>query len=203
MTTMCFTAASFCLGESDVVRCVAAPAEVPSSASAPATAASSARRRRGMDSSPCREPEEPKPLRAGTEGVVHAPLLAQRLADLADGAVRPQRLAHGRQEVRVAVRGLAHGRERLRRDVRVAFRADARGALELARGCLRVDRLQLDPLGRLLDVAVDADDDALAALDLLLPHERRLLDLVLPESTLDRLDGAAELAYAHDQRPRA
>ena len=50
---------------------------------------------------------------------------------------------------------------------------------------------------------VDADDHALARLDLLVPAERRLLDLALDEALLDRSDGAAELVDPLDQLARA
>ena len=63
--------------------------------------------------------------------------------------------------------------------------------------------MELDPLRLVLLVAVDADDDALAVLDLLLPVECRLLDLRLHEAPLDRLDGASELVDALDQLPGA
>jgi hypothetical protein len=42
-------------------------------------------------------------------------------------------------------------------------------------------------------VAVDADDDPLAAVDLALELVRRVGDLALREAALDRLDHAAEL----------
>src|SRR5262249_34190009 len=48
---------------------------------------------------------------SGSHRVVHPPLLAERLADLADGAARAQCLPHRRQEVRLAAGGLAHGRD--------------------------------------------------------------------------------------------
>ena len=85
----------------------------------------------------------------------------------------------------------------------VPLSAHARGALELATLRLRVDPQQLDAPGVVLLVAVDADDRALARLDLLLPLEGGLLDLVLHEAPLDRLDRAAELVDALDQLPRA
>src|SRR5205807_204791 len=62
---------------------------------------------------------------------------------------------------------------------------------------LRLERLvDLEELERpllLLHVAVHADDDPLAALDLGLVAERRVGDLPLEEVLLDRLDDAAEL----------
>ena len=47
--------------------------------------------------------------------------------------------------------------------------------------------MQLDRLLGLGDVLVDADDHALARLDLLLPAESGTLDLPLHEALLDRL----------------
>ena len=61
--------------------------------------------------------------------------------------------------------------------------------------------MPLDRLLLTLGEAVDADDHALAGLDLLLPAERRLLDLRLHEALLDRGDGAAELVDLQDQLP--
>ena len=52
-------------------------------------------------------------------------------------------------------------------------------------------------------VHVDADDRALARLDLLLPPERRVLDLALHEALLDRRDRSADLVDPLDQLPRA
>src|SRR4029079_17336943 len=66
-----------------------------------------------------------------------------------------------------------------------------------------IDALQLDPVALRLFVAVDAHDHALAAFDLLLPVERRLLDLVLDEAALDRLHRAAEAVDLLDELPRA
>src|SRR5439155_610833 len=57
----------------------------------------------------------------------------------------------------------------------------------------RVDAEEIDRLLVLLLVAVDADDHALAALDLGLVAEARLGDLALLEVLLDRGDHAAEL----------
>src|SRR5579864_9052492 len=58
-----------------------------------------------LPSSPCGQTgrvSHRRALRARANRVVHAPLGAERLADLADRAVRAQRLAHRRQQVRVA-----------------------------------------------------------------------------------------------------
>src|SRR5581483_6281507 len=57
----------------------------------------------------------------------------------------------------------------------------------------RVDAEELDRLLLLELVAVDADDDPLAALDLGLVAEARLRDLPLLEVLLDRRDDPAEL----------
>ena len=90
------------------------------------------------------------------------------------------------------------------RVVGVALRAHPRRPLELAALGLGVEPVQLDRLLVVLVEAVDADDHALARLDLLLVAERRLLDLVLDEALLDRRDRAAELVDALDQlRARA
>ena len=63
--------------------------------------------------------------------------------------------------------------------------------------------VDLDPLARvLLGEPVHPDDHALAALDLLLPAERRLLDLTLDEPGFDRRDRAALLVDATNELPR-
>src|SRR5581483_6732619 len=85
----------------------------------------------------------------------------------------------------------------------VALRPDARGPLELSLLRGGIEPVQLDALRLGLGEAVDADDRALAALDLLLPLEGGLLDLVLHEALLDRLDRAPELVDALDQLPGA
>src|SRR2546421_9084979 len=46
--------------------------------------------------------------------VVHAPLVAEHVADLTDSGVGGERLPHYRQEVRLPPRRLAHGLERAR-----------------------------------------------------------------------------------------
>src|SRR5207302_7971644 len=114
-------------------------------------------------------------------------------ADLADRAARAQRLAHRVQHVLGPSRRLAHACERRGGLVGIARGAHLRRARELTLLGFRIDRLQLDRLLRLGAVLVDADDHALALLDLLLPPERGVLDLALDEALLDRRDGAAEL----------
>ena len=130
--------------------------------------------------------------------VVHAELLAEHPADLADRGLRAERLAHRREEVLGAARD-AHLGERARVRIGVALGPHARGPLELPPLGLRVEPVELDRLGVLLDVAVHADEHALAALDLLLVAKGGLLDLGLDEALLDRRDRAAELVDAPDQ----
>src|SRR2546422_2703339 len=142
-------------------------------------------------------------LKPRAHRVVHAPLGAEGLADLADGAVGPERFAHRREEIRLPAGSVANGVERPRSRVGVPLGPDPGRPLELASLRLRVDPMQLDLLDLFFGEAVDADDRALAALDLLLPLEGGLLDLVLHEAPLDRLDGAAELVHALDQLPGA
>src|SRR4051794_8574898 len=69
--------------------------------------------------------------RMRTNGVVHAPLRPQGLADLADRAARAQRLAHRRQEVRLSSRRCAHVVERTRGRLGIALGAHLRRPLEL------------------------------------------------------------------------
>src|SRR5437870_11056053 len=69
-------------------------------------------------------------LGSRADRVVRPPLRAQDVADLADRAARPQRLAHRREEVALAAGRLAHGLERPRRLARPLC-ADARRPLEL------------------------------------------------------------------------
>ena len=83
--------------------------------------------------------------------------------------------------------------ERSLRRRRVARRAHRLHALDLLRLERRVDAEELDLLLLLELVPVDADDDALAALDLRLVAVARLGDLALLEVLLDRRDDAAEL----------
>src|SRR5581483_136409 len=141
---------------------------------------------------------------SGALRVVRAPLLAEHLADLADGASRSQRLAHRREEVLVGPGHPADLRQRRFGVARVPLRAHARRPLELAPLDRRIEAVELDLLGPLLLVAVDADDHALARLDLRAVAVRRVLDLALGEPGLDRGDRPAELLDAVDEleRPR-
>src|SRR5438445_460741 len=138
-----------------------------------------------------------------TRGVVHAPHVAQRVADLADRAAGSERFAHRDEEVLLAAGDVSHVGERLL-DVReIPFGPHARRALELAPLRLGIEAMELDRLALRLLEPVDADDHALAGLDLPLILERRLLDLVLDEPLLDRRHRAAEPVHALDQLPRA
>src|SRR5437868_12994634 len=150
-----------------------------------------------------RDDEGVFPLRPGANRVVHPPLRTQGLADLAHSAVHAQRLAHRRQEIRLAARGVANGVERPRGLGRVPLCPDAGRPLELAPLRLRIEPVQLDGFRLVLLEAVDADDHAFAALDRSLPLEGRLFDLRLDEAPLDRLDGATQLVDARDQVRRA
>ena len=80
-------------------------------------------------------------------------------------------------------------RSALTREVRSSCRRSISGSM-------RWSSTSLPPL---VDVAVDADDDALATLDVLREAERRLLDLLLNEPLLHGRDGAAQLVDALDQ----
>ena len=71
----------------------------------------------------------------------------------------------------------AHLGEGALRLVRVPLGTNACGPLELAPLDRRVEAVQLDVLLFVLREAVDADDHALARLDLLVPAEGGLLDL--------------------------
>src|SRR6266446_4670041 len=104
--------------------------------------------------------------------VVHAPLLAERLAELADRAIHAERLAERRQQVPVAGSGRSHGLKLPGGIVGVPPGPHLRRALQLASLGLRIEPVELDPLGLLFPEAVDADDRALAALDCPLPQER-------------------------------
>src|SRR5262249_37082798 len=85
----------------------------------------------------------------------------------------------------------------------VPLRPDARGSLELAALDLRIEVMDLDLLALVLLETVDADDDTLAALDLLGVAVGGFLDLALDESGLHGGNGAAELLDPVDQPQRA
>src|SRR3954454_10846789 len=152
----------------------------------------------------CRGPtfgSQPTPLRARADAVVHAPLRPQGLADLADRAERTEGIAHRREKIRVAQCCVADGRQAALRILGISLGTDLRRPLELPLLPRGVDLLQLDLLILVLGIAVDAHDHALAGFDLALPVVGRLLDLVLHEAALDRVDGAPELVHSLDQRP--
>ena len=118
-----------------------------------------------------------------------------------------ERVAHRRQHVL---------RARARPRARAASAASASSALRSARtravrsswrrSRLRVDRLQLDPLPRVLDVAVDADDRPLARLDLLAasgtptPRSRAARSPARPPRRRRRARRSRSISF---QRPRA
>ena len=97
----------------------------------------------------------------------------------------------------------ADGRERALGVLRVPLRPHPRRSLELTPLRVGIEAVQLDVLLLGLGEAVDADDHALARLDLLVPAEGGVLDLALDEALLDRGDGAAELVDPLDQLARA
>src|SRR5471032_3162509 len=138
----------------------------------------------------------------GARAVVLAPLAAKHAADLTDRAACAQRVPHRHEQILGTRRRAAHARKRSFCLGRIARRPYLGGALELAALGRRVDLLELDRLLRLGNVRVDADDRALATLDLELPPERSLLDLALHVSLLDSVDGAAEAVDVLDQLPR-
>src|SRR5262249_24284738 len=90
--------------------------------------------------------------------VVHAELVAQRVADLAYGATGAQRLAHGGQKSPAAVWGPAQAREGGVVFLWFSPSAAPRRAFELAPFGSRSDPSQLDLSPAVLDVFVDADD---------------------------------------------
>src|SRR5579884_637732 len=85
----------------------------------------------------------PTRLGPGPNLVVHPPLGPQGLADLADGAERAQGLAQGRQEVRLALRRLAHRRERPPGLLGASLRPHPRRPLELPPLGGRIEPAQL------------------------------------------------------------
>ena len=114
-----------------------------------------------------------------------------------------KRFTHRNEQVTGALGNSPHFRERACCGFGIAFGADARRPLELPPLDLGIDALQLDLAAlSVVLVAVDADDDALALLDVSRETERCLLDLVLDEALLDGRHGAAQLVDALDQLPR-
>src|SRR5918911_4928071 len=111
MTTTCFVLASaragvsgfaFGLGLGFALSPAAKLPGTSSSASAARTSANSAGERRGMKNPLIRRRRTARSL--PTQRVVHPELVAQLVADLADRAVRAERLAHRGQEVLVPAR---------------------------------------------------------------------------------------------------
>ena len=117
---------------------------------------------------------------------VGAPDVAQRVADLADGGPRPQRVPHRVEHVVAALGGPA---QRVQRPVDLAAGRSARSAASRLRwsssiaGSTRSGSYALLGLQR---EPVEPDDDPLAGVDLLRGRVRRALDLLLLEAGLDR-----------------
>ena len=119
--------------------------------------------------------------------VVRAEQVAELAADLADGAVGTKRFTHGNEQVTGALGNPPHFREGACCGFGIALRADARRPLELSALDLGIDALELDLTApSVVLVAVDADDDALALLDVSRETERRLLDLAAGRSPARR-----------------
>src|SRR5215468_5637085 len=129
----------------------------------------------------------PEPTSEDRRLAPRAPDLAQRVAHLAHRHVGARGRQHGLHEVAVGVGRilLQAGERRLSRGrvAPFAHRLHARDLLSLQS---RVDAEDLERLLLLHLVAVNADDDSLAALDLRLVAEARLCDLTLHEVLLDR-----------------
>src|SRR5205085_705786 len=90
------------------------------------------------------DPQRPAPTRLRPLGVVHAELLAENVADLADRAPGAKGVAYRRQEVPVSLCDFANARACAGRLVGVALGAQARRPLELPLLGGRVERMQLD-----------------------------------------------------------
>src|SRR5262245_30820301 len=130
--------------------------------------------------------------------VVRSEHVSELVADLADREARPQRIAHRREQVAVALRRAPHLGQRLRRLVGVPLRPHFGRSLELSALRLRVEPVELDRLRLVLLVAVDSDDHPLAGLDRGRVLVRLVLDLALDEALLDCLDRAPDLVHALD-----
>src|SRR3954453_20631671 len=120
-----------------------------------------------------------------------APDVAPDVADLAHGHVVARGLDEDRHEVAVAGGGALELGDVAFHTGRVACGAHGLHTCHLARLAGGVDAMRLDRRVLGLDVAVDADDHALAPLDLRLVAEARLGDLALEEVLLDRCDDSA------------
>ena len=136
--------------------------------------------------------------------VVRAELVAQGVADLADRAVRRERLPHRRKEVVGFPRGVAHPRERRLRGRRVALgRTDAvvRSTWRRsASGSRRCSSISSSPSSSTKRLTPTTTCSPLSSCALVLV--RGLLDLVLREALLDRRDRAAELVDRARSTPR-
>ena len=135
--------------------------------------------------------------------VVGAEELPEGTAELADRGAGGERLAQRGEQV--TVRSATRRTSAIAASTVLASRA-ARSACvraSCARSISGSSRWSSTTSGSSVVVPVDADDDALAALDVALPGEGRLLDLLLHPALLDRGDGAPELVDPGDQIARA
>ena len=124
---------------------------------------------------------------------------AQHVADLADRAARSQRLAHGGQQVLVGLGDPPHLVERAAASS--AFRSARTRAVRSRCCCSIAGSSRWSSTGSPSSSANRLTPTITRSplLDLLLPAERRLLDLALHEALLDGGDGAAELVDTRDQ----
>src|SRR5512139_2954001 len=111
---------------------------------------------------------------------VDAPRPPEEVGDLADGGIGRDGLDDRREQVALALRLVLQPAHRRGPGDAIAAGADRAQALDLATLALRVDAQDRRPrAGLLVREAVDAHDDAIAALDLALDAVCRLLDLAL------------------------
>src|SRR5262245_18637586 len=132
-------------------------------------------------------------LRMTSEGdrrAVHAEYRAEARPDLPKGHVRPHGLEEPRDEVPGPARRRLDGVERPRRPVLVPAPPEVAQPLGLASLDAGVGLEEGGRRGRVGHELVDADNEAVAALHLLLVAVRRVLDLLLHER--DRRDRAAQ-----------
>ena len=141
---------------------------------------------------------------AGARCASYMPHSSRRTSQISPTVLRARNASRmGGSMFSRAACGLADTHERRCRRLGIPLGAQPCGPLELAALRGRVEPVQLDRFLLRLVELVDADDHALARLDLLLVPERRLLDLLLDEALLDRRDGTASLVDLLDQLGRA
>src|SRR5438132_4355881 len=127
---------------------------------------------------------------------------AQHVTHLSYGGIGPQRLSHRGKQVRCALRGPAHLCQRRPDAGRVAFGPKPLERRDLLALMFGTDLDDLDGLVIAAE-AVDADHHPPAILDRLLESVCALLDGILREPGLDRLDRATPPVHLVDQRPGA